>query len=631
MKYKVIIAGCGLFLASAMFACAQSANRVPKLHSASSQISVRKNEVKPGCEAACNHCSLRFLYSLQAEEKRLVSEPILKEVAERLNLAAKWQVDGAELYSMLKEKIRVEQYRGLSDIIRITAKSQDAAEAAAIANEVAQVFVDDVEEQSRQKKEIDQVAADKELKAQENLVQQLKRTVLALRKEHGLPEYLFGNDEAMQKLRMEQLKGDRVSAQKNLLVAEARLKRLSELNKKMEKTAEEMLKGLRAQCVIQKSKLNALDKELEKTSPIIKSLELIRVRAEYKTQNAVLDALKEKSFMIQHLRPSCSVEIIRRADPTPKNKPPSAFVVAKARNRQKDSAQKLFYATSRISVIKRPDELLKCKTPCEHCSLKPSVSLQTETVLIRWSHPVLDEVVQRMGLVEKWMMNGITPSPDEVRLVLMGKLATQQIGDSSFIDITAASSDVTEAISIANEVARSYKWHIEETMRMEKQRAEEALANVLKEQEDKVQEAELKYKEHRKKQGLSEIPVVLDKSQRQQMEEDRIKAKVAMLVAKAKLEQLSKLETTSEETKNEAEKTCLEVKQKFETLDQKRKAVSSQYENPETRMARIQLDTQKLISEALKKRVSEMPPVEEKPPRCTVEIVSLAQPEKTLN
>ncbi|MBC8207490.1 MAG: hypothetical protein ISR85_02935 [Kiritimatiellales bacterium] len=115
MKYKGIIAGCVLFLASAMFTCAQNVNRAPKLHSASSQISVRKNEVKPGCDAACDHCSLRFPYSLQAEEERLVSEPILKEVAERLDLAAKWKVSGAELYSMLKEKIRVEQYRRTTD------------------------------------------------------------------------------------------------------------------------------------------------------------------------------------------------------------------------------------------------------------------------------------------------------------------------------------------------------------------------------------------------------------------------------------------------------------------------------------------------------------------------------------
>ncbi|MBC8207491.1 MAG: hypothetical protein ISR85_02940 [Kiritimatiellales bacterium] len=102
-----------------------------------------------------------------------------------------------------------------------------------------------------------------------------------------------------------------------------------------------------------------------------------------------------------------------------------------------------------------------------------------------------------------------------------------------------------------------------------------------------------------------------------------------MLVAKAKLEQLSKMEDTSEDVQKTAEDTYLEAKGEFEALDQKRMSNFFQYENQETRLARIQLDTQKSILAAVKRRVAEAPPVEEKPPRCVVEIVSLAQVEES--
>jgi hypothetical protein len=67
-----------------------------------------------------------------------------------------------------------------------------------------------------------------------------------------------------------------------------------------------------------------------------------------------------------------------------------------------------------------------------------------------------------------------------------------------------------------------------------------------------------------------------------------------------------------------------EKKAKFDVLDKECRPTAEQNENPETKRAGIEWDMQKSIFEALKKRISEMPPPQEKPPRCTVKIISLA-------
>jgi len=747
MKYRIIGTASVVFVLASVFVCAQITTTIttntPEFHSAPAQISVQKYNVKPDCEAPCEHCSLRSSYLSAGEvEGQIFSAPILSVVAERLGLAAKWQVNGEELLLMLKGKIQVRQFLSTS-LISITVTSQDVAEAAAIANEIAQVFLDDVKEQSRQKKETAQVTADKELKAQEELVNQLKLTLQKLRKEQGLSDSLFVDDEAVQKLRMDALQKDTISTEKAMLAAEVRLKKFSELkdksmdefvafvkdpfidtlrdqikqvekqlseilpspgathpevkqtqaaldelNEKWGKATDGILKGLRAQCIILKSKFDALNQEIEKVEnaqPIIKSPELKRVWAEYDAQKATLDALKKKAFMIKYQRPDLSVEISSRAALRSEPSPEFEAYYKKAIQAVTEKCQPGPHeAIARISLLKRNDQLLNCKILCEHCLLRPSSSLKTEAILIGRSKAVLDPVVQRLNLVEKWAMDGVRLSSGKVRLMLTGKLTVRQVGDSSYIDITARSSDAAEAVAIANEVALAYKHSVEETSQKEMKREAEALARELKGQEDKVQQVELKYKELRKKQGLSEIPVVLDKSQRQQFAEDRIKARVAMLVAKTRMEQISKMESEElvasaaymndpsvnlirlkiveitkqlsgmdadspavqqkQATLNElsprlesaledfskvTEDTYLAAKEKFETLDQKHKAIFGQEEDSETRRARQEFEIQKSISEALKKRVSEMPLIADKPPSCTVKIVSLAQVEES--
>jgi len=711
--------------------CFPDQNPAPKF-SATASIDIIKRNV----DAQGNAPS-----SLNSEMEHIVSRPVLDEVARRLNLAEKWtENEGApssdEIYSRIKNMLTVSPVVKIS-LIRITAKSDDSAEAVAVANETARAFADDIKEKNDKAVKTAQEEADRELKIQEKLVEQLTLKAQALRKKEGFSEYLFtdeqDNNTTAEKIRMKQLKNDRLSSEKEMRAAHERLKNLTELkDKSMDELAAEandpflssllkqirqyekqlseikpslgpdhpeikqvkaaldelnrhlksgiegILKGAQAQNIIAKSKIDALDEEISKSSlslsapPRVKSTELQQAQTEYEKQNAALTTLKEKSFMVQYARPDCSVRIWESAVASP-----SEFEMAYQAVRQ-DSIKELHHATSRISVQKQEEPIVG-ETP----GVKPFSPLAIERSIIV-SSPVLTNVIQQLNLAQKWAVNGISPSPKEACSLLRGKLTVRQIENTSVIEISATSPDATEAVAIANKVARAYKQYVDEQPLKEKQQAEEALANMLKKQEDMAQQAELKYRELRKQQGLPEQPVKVDKNAErlrlQQREVDRVQARVEMLVAKARLDQLTELKdedlvtasayyandpsiqtlrsdiksvakklksmvaddpdakqtqtalnelnirmgTITKELKKTIEEDYTKKKATFDALDQERASLSGQDENPETRKARAKYEAQKGIFEALKKRVSEMPPPQEKPPRCTVEIISLA-------
>jgi uncharacterized protein involved in exopolysaccharide biosynthesis len=355
-------------------------NPAPRF-SATASIDIAKRNVEAGGNAPS---------SLDAEMEHIVSRPVLDEVSRRLNLAEKWTENGAEpssdkIYSRIKNMLTVRPVVGIS-LIRITAKSNDSAEAAAVANETARAFADGINEKNDKAEKIAQEAANRELKVQEELVSQLKLKVQALRKKEGFSEYLFTDeqDTSLQKLRIEQLKNDRLSAEKEMRAAQARLKKLLELkdksmedfaaeandpffsslleqirqyekqlneitpslrpdhievkkvqaaldalNRKMATASEGVLKGVQAQNIIAKSKLEALDKEISKSSlslsapPRVKSPELQQARAEYEKQNAALIA--QTTHPLSRFVPTLKISNKKNWNPwqviPPQNKP----------------------------------------------------------------------------------------------------------------------------------------------------------------------------------------------------------------------------------------------------------------------------------------------------------------------
>ncbi|HNX53757.1 MAG TPA: hypothetical protein PKI68_08435, partial [Pontiellaceae bacterium] len=304
------------------------------------------------------------------------------------------------------------------------------AEAVAVANETARVFADDIKEKNDAAAKIAQETAQRELQIQEELVSQLKLKVQALRKKEGFSETLFTDEEeaSLQKLQMEQLKKDLLSAEQEMLAMQERLKNLTELkdksleefataikdpfldsileqirqhekqlneitpslradhievkkiqaaldklNGKLASAVEGLLKGTQAQYIVAKSKLDALDEWICKASlsSSAKSPELQQAQAEYETQQAALATLKAKSITTRPALPDCSVRIREFAVAHP-----SEFEMACQAVRP-EPIKELHHATARISVQKQ-EEPIKGETP----GMKPFSPLAIERAMI---------------------------------------------------------------------------------------------------------------------------------------------------------------------------------------------------------------------------------------------------------
>jgi capsular exopolysaccharide synthesis family protein len=173
--------------------------------------------------------------------------------------------------------------------------------------------------------------------------------------------------------------------------------------------------------------------------------------------------------------------------------------------------------------------------------------LRTQFEIIQ-SKPILYEVIRTLDLQEKWgkeLSEGGQPLTQQAAFsVLRGSVVVEQHMNTSLIQIKCFRQDPNEAARIANEVAHVYKEHRLAVKRREVKRAIDALKNELEKQQDKVDEAENEVERIREELGINLIGsgIRADKMRLQQLEADRIAARVNMLVRKARLEQLEVLE-----------------------------------------------------------------------------------------
>lgn len=315
---------------------------------------------------------------------------------------------------------------------------------------------------------------------------------------------------------------------------------LDELNEKAEQACAGILKGVHAQCTVAKAKLEALSEAIEIIEqPAAITPEQEKILADYesmlaslKTEKETLSQLKRKAATVQFSLSKCTVDIISLAE---RPKPPSEFEKASraaALKEAKDAIQpKFHHATAKISIEEHKDQL-----PEESITRDPYF-IRTEILLIT-SKPVLSKVVHKLDLTEKWKIGDAKPSPNEAYTLLLRKLRVLQIGTTHVIGITASSEDAAEAVTLANEVALTYQELISEYTRKEQQQAREALKNELKKQEDKVKQAELKYQELREQNGLPETPVGRSKEETMELEQNLIQTQVELRVMQSRLKQL---------------------------------------------------------------------------------------------
>ncbi|MBN1269144.1 MAG: polysaccharide biosynthesis tyrosine autokinase [Kiritimatiellae bacterium] len=173
--------------------------------------------------------------------------------------------------------------------------------------------------------------------------------------------------------------------------------------------------------------------------------------------------------------------------------------------------------------------------------------LRTQFEIIQ-SKPILYQVLQNLNLPEVWgkelTEEGAPLSRDDTYVLLLQSLEVEQYRDTTLIAIRAKRENPEEAARIANEVAHVYREHRLSLKRRETKRGVDALKNELQKQEDAVAEAEKRVEEVRRQSGVSMISqgIRADKLRLQQLEADRIAARVDMLVRKARMEQLADLE-----------------------------------------------------------------------------------------
>ena len=172
--------------------------------------------------------------------------------------------------------------------------------------------------------------------------------------------------------------------------------------------------------------------------------------------------------------------------------------------------------------------------------------LRTQYEIIQ-SRQILYQVINNLNLQQVWgeknNEDGSPVSREDAYMTLRSSVKVQQYRDTSIIAIVLFRENPEEAARIANEIAAVYRDHRLSMKRREVKKAIEVLENEVQKQEEKVARAESELDRIRKDLGVSMITtgVRADKMRLQQLEADRIAARVDMIVRKARLDQLEAL------------------------------------------------------------------------------------------
>ena len=205
---------------------------------------------------------------------------------------------------------------------------------------------------------------------------------------------------------------------------------------------------------------------------------------------------------------------------------------------------KIFKADARIAV--REDAMDIDVFDRQYVQSYNPFFLRTQYEVIQ-SRPIIYQVIENLNLAsiwgEKYGQDGQPIRREDAYLILSKSLRVEQFRDTSLIEIQVFREDPAEAARIANEIAAVYREQRLGMKRREIKRAVEALENELRKQQDKVDEAEAQLEKIRKDLGVAVLQRGLraDKVRLQQLEADRIGARVDMLVRKARMDQLEQL------------------------------------------------------------------------------------------
>jgi len=357
---------------------------LPKIYAAQSRIEVNRDNVdidpfNPASQLGSGYDP----YFLRTQFEIIQSKPILYEVINRLNLQEVWGKKGEKLakahaYKILRSSLTVGQSRDTS-LVSIMAKRQDPKEAMRIANELADVYRDARLDLKHKEMTRALDALRRELENQQEKVNVAELNVEQIREDLDITVLSEGVDAgSVEKLRLQQLEGDRISARVQMLVEKARYEQLDAMNNedlliassylagdpfvesmrtqikdydvalssllqnyganhpevkqstaardelmvKLAKALEGIKKGTRAQYIVAKSKFDALEEELrgvrtsEQVSQREKFLPFNRARQKLDIQRSIMNALQARLAQegITLKIPRTPVEIIDTAE-----------------------------------------------------------------------------------------------------------------------------------------------------------------------------------------------------------------------------------------------------------------------------------------------------------------------------
>lgn len=171
--------------------------------------------------------------------------------------------------------------------------------------------------------------------------------------------------------------------------------------------------------------------------------------------------------------------------------------------------------------------------------------LRTQYELIK-SKPILHEVINRLNLQEVWADNGEKITKETAYKILFSSLEITQFRDTSLIALRAKRDNPKEAMLIANELASVYRDQRLDLKYKEMSRALDAMRRELANQQEKVDAAEQRVEDIRQELDITVMDegvgaASVEKLRLQQLEGDRINARVEMLVEKARYDQLESM------------------------------------------------------------------------------------------
>ncbi|MBM4153179.1 MAG: polysaccharide biosynthesis tyrosine autokinase, partial [Kiritimatiellaceae bacterium] len=207
---------------------------------------------------------------------------------------------------------------------------------------------------------------------------------------------------------------------------------------------------------------------------------------------------------------------------------------------------KIFAAQARIQVNNDTVEIDPFQSSMNLPRVYDPYFLRTQYEIIS-SKPILYEVIKRLNLQEIWGKKGEKMPLELAYKILQSSVTANQFRDTSLISLTVLRESAKEAALIANEVAAVYRDQRLDVKYKELNNAMDALSRELEKQQEKVDLAQQRVEKIRQDLDITVLPGStglensVEKLRLQQLEADRIAARVDMLVSKARFEQLSEM------------------------------------------------------------------------------------------